>query len=716
LPEIALPPFPHPGGGQVGASMSGAYGSLGHGRADYNDADIMREMHRSGFASTAPHQMSPAPPFDYGGMRQPDNYPASWSKPANGFMASADVSTRAPTSWHPGASQQGGDAYAGYDPGAWAGLPPQLLEGASSVDVREGRLVSERLIETDQQIIAGVPREMFSSANPRDREDVRMVMDRLAEGGVAISGVRPIYMVEKIVEVPHVITREYDKHVPKPEIIERLIEVPITEIRTKTIKLPPQVQYQEMIVEVPEVVIEERVIHVPRREVQERLIEVPKVRYVERIEYEDIIEYREVPVDRIVEVPEIEYRVREVEQLVPQTYIQEYYVDRYREVPVTQIQEVERIEHVPVVVPPGYQAPQMAQYAPSAATYTAPAPMPAPMAVAAPVYMRASQAAPMQMQSMSAFDAMDRNHDGMLTREEYNQAQYAPSAAAYTTPAPMPAPMAVAAPVYMMASQAAPMQMQSMSAFDAMDRNHDGMLTREEYNQAMFAGPPMTSMGGPPTPPMPLYGSSHAMPAAAATVAQASAFLAASMPMQMPAQSMASLPANTQQFLVPRGTFASRPAASMTGMVPAASVPPMPARQTSYLAVGPGPSISGMHCGSGTFVPTPPGSRYGSAAIPTTNQAAASMSMSMPGQLAHGSSMYYGGHNPFESFPGVDQPPLPQYYSSMPPMGSGNPYMSSGFAGQARQPQSMSAFDALDRNHDGMLTRDEFNQAVRAAA
>merc|ERR1719436_1417065 len=171
-------------------------------------------------------------------------------------------------------------------------------------------------------------------------------------GGVAVAGVRPIYMMEKVVEVPHVITREYDRHVPRPQVVERLIEMPRTEIHERTVQLPNRVQYKEQIVEVPEVVVEERVVHVPRREVQERLIEVPKVTYVERIEYEDIIEYREVPVDKIVEVPEIEYRVKEVEQCVPQTYLQEIYVDRYKEVPVTQIQEVERMEYVPVSATP----------------------------------------------------------------------------------------------------------------------------------------------------------------------------------------------------------------------------------------------------------------------------------------------------------------------------------------------------------------------------
>lgn len=85
-----------------------------------------------------------------------------------------------------------------------------------------------------------------------------------------------------------------------------------------------------------------------RKQIQERLIEVPKVvpgtclkselgaeDWVERVEYEDYVEYREVPVDKVIEVwlmwldeiltnqvPEIEYKIKQVDHTVPQTYIQ----------------------------------------------------------------------------------------------------------------------------------------------------------------------------------------------------------------------------------------------------------------------------------------------------------------------------------------------------------------------------------------------------------
>jgi len=273
--------------------MSYPYGSMAQGQ--YSEADIMAEMQRSGYARASPG----------GGYAQAMGSTAPSQNPF--AMATQPAAEETQTT---------ADPFGIYDSSTGTQFADSTLyDGA--VDVRYGgqRVVGERLLEIRNQMV---------------------------------NSVKPIYTFEKIVEVPQVIVKERTREVPKPQIVERIIEVPKTEVRERTFVGPPTVQYQEQIVEVPQVVVEERVVHVPRREVQERLIEVPKIDYVERIEYEDFIEYREVPVDKIVEVPEIEYRVREVEQFVPQTYIQEYYVDKYVETPITQVQEVERVEHVPV--------------------------------------------------------------------------------------------------------------------------------------------------------------------------------------------------------------------------------------------------------------------------------------------------------------------------------------------------------------------------------
>lgn len=150
--------------------------------------------------------------------------------------------------------------------------------------------------------------------------------------------------------VPQVIVKERTKEVPKPEIVENLVEVPKIEYKEVEKQMPPEYKTEEIIVEVPQVQVEERVIHNPKVVIQERIIEVPKIEFVEKIEYVDTIEYREVPVDKIVEVPEIQYVMREVEHFIPQDYVQEVFCDRYTEVPVVQVQEVVREERVPVIV------------------------------------------------------------------------------------------------------------------------------------------------------------------------------------------------------------------------------------------------------------------------------------------------------------------------------------------------------------------------------
>jgi len=284
--------------------MSYPYGSMAQGQ--YSEADIMAEMQRSGYARASPG----------GGYAQAMGSTAPSQNPFAMATQPAAEAMLADAATAPQETQTTADPFGIYDSSTGTQFADSTLyDGA--VDVRYGgqRVVGERLLEIRNQMV---------------------------------NSVKPIYTFEKIVEVPQVIVKERTREVPKPQIVERIIEVPKTEVRERTFVGPPTVQYQEQIVEVPQVVVEERVVHVPRREVQERLIEVPKIEYVERIEYEDFIEYREVPVDKIVEVPEIEYRVREVEQFVPQTYIQEYYVDKYVETPITQVQEVERVEHVPV--------------------------------------------------------------------------------------------------------------------------------------------------------------------------------------------------------------------------------------------------------------------------------------------------------------------------------------------------------------------------------
>jgi len=318
-----------------------AYSALG--RQSYTNLDVMDEMERSGWAGGKAGSITAEVPmphaFNMGTYHARDGYnsypPAQFPPGFNQQQAAADAIFDSIDQNHDGQisreemdafTKRGGGKFGSAMQTTTAGgaylSGQQSLEEASlyadAVDVIEGpkHVINERLVDQRQQVI---------------------------------SGVRPIYTYEKVVEIPKTIIKEYEKKVVKPQLIERVIEVPKTETRERTFVGPPTVQYQEQIVEVPQVVFEERVVHVPKKELQERLIEVPKVEYVERIEYDDYVEYREVLVDKVIEVPEIEYHIRQVEHLVPQNYVQEYFVDKYVEMPPVQvIQEVARQERVPV--------------------------------------------------------------------------------------------------------------------------------------------------------------------------------------------------------------------------------------------------------------------------------------------------------------------------------------------------------------------------------
>lgn len=139
-------------------------------------------------------------------------------------------------------------------------------------------------------------------------------------------------IVDRQVKVPKKVLRE--------DVIERIIVVPETimreeiveELRTVTetiievakvvqqerIVEIPEVEYRDKIVEVVEKVIKEKIIEVPRIEYRERIIEVPKPVTHETFVEIPNIEYREVIVEKVVEVPEIRERVTVREVPVPQ--------------------------------------------------------------------------------------------------------------------------------------------------------------------------------------------------------------------------------------------------------------------------------------------------------------------------------------------------------------------------------------------------------------
>jgi hypothetical protein len=171
-----------------------------------------------------------------------------------------------------------------------------------------------------------------------------------------------------------------------------------------------------------------------------------------------------VPVDKIIEVPEIEYRIREVPYFIPQEYVQEYFVDKYVEVPQVEAQEVYREEQVllpaeekirevmvPQVQPPA-EAPSPP--VPPPVVYTAPPSPPVPVYKAPPVIystptvrvVRPPSPPPVEMEivpvksvRMVPVETVEYHTRVRSPRSAY--ANYDPNAAFHSMPT-MPAPAA----------------------------------------------------------------------------------------------------------------------------------------------------------------------------------------------------------------------------------------------------------------------------------
>lgn len=107
---------------------------------------------------------------------------------------------------------------------------------------------------------------------------------------------------------------------------------------------------------------------------------------------------------------------------------------------------------------------------------------------APPVYSGIVTTAPpttaTMVHSPSLFDAFDRNGDGVISRAEMASMMQPVQTTAvpmvqYAAPAPQPVQYAVAQPQMM--QYAAPAYQQQVSLFDALDRNHDGVISRNEF-------------------------------------------------------------------------------------------------------------------------------------------------------------------------------------------------------------------------------------------
>merc|ERR1719284_1305202 len=117
----------------------------------------------------------------------------------------------------------------------------------------------------------GIPGEVVVA----ERIDSPQFLGQRVVGQEWVYGVKPYVTMEKVVEVPQTIVKEHTRPVPKPEIVERIIEVPKIGYNERTRKAAPRHVYKENIEEVYSTVTEHRQQHVPKTEIQERLIEIP---------------------------------------------------------------------------------------------------------------------------------------------------------------------------------------------------------------------------------------------------------------------------------------------------------------------------------------------------------------------------------------------------------------------------------------------------------
>eukprot|EP00448_Togula_jolla_P034525 CAMPEP_0170640634 /NCGR_PEP_ID=MMETSP0224-20130122/40334_1 /TAXON_ID=285029 /ORGANISM="Togula jolla, Strain CCCM 725" /LENGTH=784 /DNA_ID=CAMNT_0010971163 /DNA_START=52 /DNA_END=2406 /DNA_ORIENTATION=+ len=202
--------------------------------------------------------------------------------------------------------------------------------------------IHERIVEVDEIVKEELLREV---PGPYQMEEVTREV------------ARPVYQgVEKIVEVPQVLTQEVVVEVPELQLMELIRQEPgesRTEIVQKQVDRPVITEIHEKVVEVPQVTVREQLVEVPvveyvevikevaRMETQQVHKKVPKIetRIVDKVEEVHVKTYQ----DRMIEVPEIEYR--DIIKQVPKIEVQ--VVERH--VPVQKVEYIEKIVEVPQV-------------------------------------------------------------------------------------------------------------------------------------------------------------------------------------------------------------------------------------------------------------------------------------------------------------------------------------------------------------------------------
>eukprot|EP00929_Paragymnodinium_shiwhaense_P014422 TRINITY_DN12232_c0_g1_i3.p1 TRINITY_DN12232_c0_g1~~TRINITY_DN12232_c0_g1_i3.p1 ORF type:complete len:488 (-),score=87.57 TRINITY_DN12232_c0_g1_i3:329-1792(-) len=310
--------------------------------------------------------------------------------------------------------------------------------------------------------------------------------------------VQPQYF-EQVTEIPKVRVEMHEKYVevPEPQIVDRIIEVPqIQEVVREIAPGEPGGAQQEIRLttrEVPKIVIEqvERIEEVPEIEYIDRFVEVPIVHEVVR--RVPRIQVHEIPIERIIQVPK--KVVQEIEQPVyrPVPHLVQQAVEREIPVPrvMTQTQEVVKQYNTPGPTPESAGA---VQYTPMAETY--------PQGfgnVYQTAYPSGFQAATSMAPAPAAPAVASRPAVAAGNPFATGNFMPIPTTASMITPPASAAPVGMSQPAFSYPAgrlpgsnpptpPVAPRQMTSPGgAFGAVDSNHDGMVSRDEFIRAMTA-------------------------------------------------------------------------------------------------------------------------------------------------------------------------------------------------------------------------------------
>jgi len=224
------------------------------------------------------------------------------------------------------------------------------------------------------------------------------------------------------------------------------------------------------------------------------------------------------------------------------------------------------------------------------------------------------------------------------------------------------------------------------AAFNAIDSNHDGVITRQEFTT--------TTVGGVPLPPP--------------TVIKPSATISASTGAYVAAPTSTYTVGLQQQPVTTIGALSGSVVAGTVnaGMAAAGTPGTAIAGAPRYVAAGPttfrhtnAPVTTAYKMAPASPVPSSGGISY--VTVPPTAGLVSPQSCA-PSQASSRRPSY------------VAAPQATAYKAASPTTASGRPSLTAASSGSAAIGGSRTVFDAIDRNHDGVITRAEFAAALAA--